>query len=224
MACVQRRLQASRIFRLHRDHFDLRHQLLDQHRHARCQTAAAHRDEYAVNMGILLQQLQRQGSLSGDDHWVIERRHPGKTLLLRQLNRSRLRFVKVGAVQQHFAAKAANGIDFDIGGRYRHHDQRLNAQPRCGKRHSLGMVARRSGDHPVGFLFGSQAGHHRVSAAQLKAVYRLAIFTLHQNNVIQPRRELIHFLQRRFLHRFINRRAQHCSQVLGALRGAGQGL
>jgi hypothetical protein len=87
MAGVQRRLQAGRIFRFHRDHFDLRHQLLDQHRHARRQTAAAHRDEYAVDVGILLQQLQRQGSLTGDDHRVIERRHPGKALLLRQLNR-----------------------------------------------------------------------------------------------------------------------------------------
>ena len=53
---------------------------------------------------------------------------------------------------------------------------------------------------------------------------RLAIFAFDQNNVIQPRRELLHFLQRRFLHRFINWRAQHCSQVFGALRGTGQGL
>ena len=224
MTGIQRRLQAGRIFRFHRYHFNLRHQLLDQHRHACRQAAAAHRDEHAVDVGILLQQLQRQGPLTGDDHRVIERRHPGKALLLRQLNRSRLRFVKIGAMQQHFAAKAANGIHFDVGGRYRHHDQRLNAQPRCGERHALGMIARRGGDHPVGFLFRGQAGHHRVGAAQLKAVYRLAIFALHQNNVIQARREFVHFLQRRFLHRFINRRAQHCSQVFGALGGAGEGL
>ena len=129
MAGIQRRFQTRRIFRFHRYHFNLRHQLLDQHRHARRQTAAAHRDEYTVDVGILLQQLQRQGSLTGDHHRVIKRRHPGKALLLRQLNRSRLRFVKVGAMQQHFAAKTANGIDFDIGGRYRHHDQRFNPKP-----------------------------------------------------------------------------------------------
>ena len=96
---IQRRFQTRRIFRFDRYHFNLRHQLLDKHRHACRQTAAANRDEYAVNVGILLQQLQRQRSLTGDNHRVIERRHPGKTLLLRQLNRASFRFVKVGAVQ-----------------------------------------------------------------------------------------------------------------------------
>jgi hypothetical protein len=107
MTGIQRRFQAGRVFRFNRDHFDLRHQLLDQHRHACRQTAAAHRDKHAVEMGILLQQLQRQRALPGNHHRVIERRHPGEALLLRQLNRFGFRFIKVGAVQQHFAAKAA---------------------------------------------------------------------------------------------------------------------
>lgn len=75
MAGIQRRFQTCRVFRFYRYHFNLRHQLLDQHRHARRQTATAHRDEYTVDVGILLQQLQRQGSLTRDHHRVIKRRH-----------------------------------------------------------------------------------------------------------------------------------------------------
>jgi hypothetical protein len=62
------------------------------------------------------------------------------------------------------------------------------------------------------FLLFRQAGHHRVGAAQLKAVYRLAIFALHQNNVIEARREFSIFCSG-VLHRFIDRRAQHRSEI-----------
>jgi hypothetical protein len=89
--------------------------------------------------------------------------------------------------------QTAHRIDFDIRGGNRHHDQRLHAQTRCGERHALGMVARRSGNHATRFLLFGQARHHRVGAAQLKAVHRLTVFTLHQNNVIEARREFFHF-------------------------------
>ena len=71
-------------------------------------------------MGILLQQLQRQRALPGNHHRVVERRDPGEALLLRQL-----RFVKIRAVEQHFPAKTAHRVDFDIRRGNRHHDQRF---------------------------------------------------------------------------------------------------
>ncbi|MPN61836.1 hypothetical protein SDC9_209580 [bioreactor metagenome] len=138
-------------------------------------------------MRILLQQFQRQRPLTGNHHRMIEWRNPGKTLLLRQFNRFRFRFIKVCAMQQHFAAKPANGIDFDIRRRNRHHDQRLHAQTSGGKRHALGMVARRSGDHPVSFLRLGQPCHHRVSASKLEAVNGLPVFALHEDHVIKAR-------------------------------------
>ncbi len=128
MAGIQRRFQAGGVFRFDGNDFDLRHQLFDQHRHACGQAAAAHRHKDAVEMGILLQQLQRQRALPGNHHRVIERRHQGEALLLRQLNRFGFGFVKVGAVQQHFAAETAHRIDFDVRGGHRHHDQRFDAQ------------------------------------------------------------------------------------------------
>ena len=76
-------------------------------------------------MGILLQQFQRQRTLPGNHHRVIERRDPGETLLLRQLNRFGFRFVKIRAVEQHFPAKTAHRVDFDIRRGNRHHDQRF---------------------------------------------------------------------------------------------------
>ncbi|CAB5619288.1 Uncharacterised protein [Escherichia coli] len=153
MTGIQRRLQAGGVFGFDGNHFDLRHQLFDQHRHARRQTATAHRHKHAVEVCVLLEQLQGQRTLSGDHHRVIERRNPGKALLLRQFNRFGFGFIKVSAVQQHFAAKAANSINFDIGSRHRHDNQRLQAQTRRGERHALSMVARRSGDDPTRFLF-----------------------------------------------------------------------
>ena len=207
MTHIQRRFQAGRVFRFNGNDFDLRHQLFDQHRHARGQATAAHRDEDAVEMGILLQQFQRQRALPGNHHRVVERRHPGEPLLLRQLNRFGFGFVKVGAVEQHFSAETAHRVDFDICGSNRHHDQRLQPQTSRRERHALGVVARRRGNHAARFLLVGQPSHHRVGAAQLKAVHRLAVFALHQNDVVEARREFFHFLQGRNLHGFIDRRA-----------------
>ena len=207
MTGVQRRLQAGRVFRLNGDDFNLRHQLFNQHRHACRQPAAAHWDEDAVEMGILLQQLKRQRALPGNHHRVIERRHPGEALLLRQLDRFGFGFVKVRAVEQHFSAKTAHRVDFDIRGGNRHHDQRFQTQTSRRERHALRMVARRRGNDAARFLLIRQPGHHRVGTAQLKAVHRLAVFALHQNDVVEARGEFFHFLQGRDLHSFIDRRA-----------------
>ncbi|MNN98340.1 hypothetical protein D3C81_2177150 [compost metagenome] len=56
---------------------------------------------------------------------MIERWHPGKALLLRQFDGARLRFVKIGTVQEHFATETANRVHFDIRRGHRHHDQRF---------------------------------------------------------------------------------------------------
>ena len=82
MTRIQRCFQAGGVFRFHGDHFDLRHQLFDQHRYACRQTTAADWHKYAVEMGVLLEQFQRQRTLPGDHHRMIERRHPGEPLLL----------------------------------------------------------------------------------------------------------------------------------------------
>lgn len=76
MTRIQRGFQTGRILGLNRNDLNLRHQLFDQHRHARRKTAAADRDKYAIDMGILLQQLQRQRTLPGNHHRVVERRYP----------------------------------------------------------------------------------------------------------------------------------------------------
>ena len=130
MTGIQRRFQTGRVFRLNGNHFDLRHQLFDQHRYARREAATANRHEDAVEMRILLQQLKRQRPLSGNDHRMIERRHPGKPLLLRQLYRFCFGFVKVCAVEQHFTAETAYGIHFNIGSSNRHTNQRFQPQAR----------------------------------------------------------------------------------------------
>ena len=127
-------------------------------------------------------------------------------------------------MQQHFAAEAAHRINFDIRGGGWHDDERLHAQARCRESHALRMITRRSGNHAMRFLLFRQARHHRVGSAQLKAVHRLTIFTLHQHNVIEARRELFHFLQRRDLRGFVYRRAQYRSEVFRPLGGGGEGL
>ena len=172
-------------------------------------------------MGILLQQLQRQRALPGNHHRVVERRHPGEPLLLRQFNRFGFCFVKVGPVEQDFAAETAHRVDLDIGGSNRHHDQRFQPQTGRRERHALRVVARRGGNHPARFLLVGQPGHHRVGTAQLEAVHRLAVFALHQDDVVEARREFFHFLQGSDLHGFIDRRAKHRPEIFRPLRGGG---
>ena len=82
MTRIQRCFQAGGVFRFYGDHFDLWHQLFDQHRNARRQPAAADWHKYAVEMGVLLEQFQRQRALPGNHHRMVERRHPGEPLLL----------------------------------------------------------------------------------------------------------------------------------------------
>ncbi len=52
--------------------------MFDQHRHASSQTAAADWHKYAVEMGVLREQFQRQRALPGNHHRMVERRHPGE--------------------------------------------------------------------------------------------------------------------------------------------------
>ncbi len=186
MTGIQRRLQAGRVFRFHGNDFDLRHQLFDQHRDPCRQPAPTDRNKHPIEMGILLQQLQRQRALASNHHRMIEGRHPGKALLLRQIDGFGFRFVKIGTVEQHFAAKSAHRIDFNICRCHWHDDQGFQPQSRSRERHALGMVACGCRDHTTRFLLVGQPGHHRVGTAQFEAVYRLTVFTLHQNDVIQP--------------------------------------
>lgn len=118
---------------------------------------------------------------------MIERRYPDEPLLLRQRDSFGFGFIEVRAVQQHFTAKAAHRIDFDIRGGGWHDNQRLYTQARSRESHALRMVARGGGNHAVRFLIFRQPRHHRIRAAQLKTMYRLTIFTLHQHHVIEAR-------------------------------------
>lgn len=194
LAGIQRRAQAGGVFRFDADHFDLRHQLLDQHRHPGGQAAAADRHEDPIQMRVLLQQLHRQRALPGNHRRMIERRHEGHALLLGKLDRLRFGLVEIGAVQQHFAAETAHRIHFDVRGGHRHHDQRFNAQPFTGEGYALRVVAGRSRYDAARLLLLVQPGDHRIGPAQLEAVHRLAIFALHQNGVAEARRNFAHGL------------------------------
>lgn len=70
---------------------------------------------------------------------------------MRQLDSFGLGFIKVRAVQQHFAAEAAHRIDFDIRRGGWHDDQRLHARARSRESHALRMITRRSGNHAMRF-------------------------------------------------------------------------
>ncbi|MND72137.1 hypothetical protein D3C80_636810 [compost metagenome] len=145
-------------------------------------------------MRVLLQKLHRQRALPGDHRWVIERGNEGHALLVRKLNCPGLGFIKVGAVQQYFAAETAYRIHFDVCGGHRHDDQRFDPQAFSGVGHALRMVAGRSRYHAARFLLFVQAGDHGIGPAQLEAVHRLTIFALHQNGVAEARRNFAHGL------------------------------
>src|SRR5690625_4072863 len=74
--------------------------------------------------------------------------------------------------QHNLTAQIAHSIDFQLRGGHRHNDHRPDTQTLSRKRHSLGMIARRSSDNPALELSCAHVGHLVVSAPQFKTKHR----------------------------------------------------
>ncbi len=163
------------------NYFDLRHQLLDQYRHAAKAAAAnpAQRHDRDANPAEAACAPAR--ALPGDHHCGSN----GGTVKPCCCASSIAAFAssKISAVQQHFAAKTAYRIDFNIRRCFWHDD------------HDFHAAARRKNATPCAWFPADAAitpyfvlRSIRPSIAQVppaKAMYRLPVFAFDENNVIQ---------------------------------------
>ena len=103
-------------------------------------------------MRVLLDQLEPEGALAGDDQRVVEGGDVGVAMFRREAEGLLLRLVEGVAEEDHGGAVAADRVDLDGGGRDGHDDHGLDAEQRGRERDTLGMVAGGRCDDSTGGL------------------------------------------------------------------------
>ena len=212
-------LEAGRLLVLDADDLDPGHELLDEDGDTGRQPAAAHGHEDAVEMGVLLDELQTDGALTGNDAGVVEGGDVGQALGLGQAGGLSLGRVEVVPVEADLATQGANGVDLDRGGDGGHDDDGAHPQQGGGAGHALGVVAGRGGDDAALALGRAQGAHGVVGAADLERVDGLEVLALDLDGVAQAGRQGRHLLQGRVLGRLVDGGLEDLPQVAGAVPG-----
>jgi hypothetical protein len=130
------------------DDVDLAVHRLGDGRHARDQPAAAERHHQHVDLGDVLEHLERHGALPRDDARVVKGMDEGQPLLGLELAGMGIGRVEGLAFEDHGRAMTLGLRHFHRGGVLRHHDRARDAEPRRVIGQPLRMIARRRGDHP----------------------------------------------------------------------------
>ena len=118
---------ARRAGRLDADDPDRRLDVLDRHRDAGDQPAAADRHDDDVDLGPVADDLEAERALAGDELQVVERMHVGEAAIADQLLRLLVGLVPDRAVQHDLRAVAARRRDLRRRGVLGHHDDGLDA-------------------------------------------------------------------------------------------------
>ncbi len=137
------------------DHVDIAHRLGDGGA-ARDQAAAADRDDQCVDLRRILQHLERDGALAGDDLRIVERVDDRQPLCVGQIARIGQRLVDIVAVEDDLGAVPAGLGDLHRRRMRRHHDRHRDAEPRAMISEALGVIACRCRDHAPRPRFGGQ--------------------------------------------------------------------
>ena len=215
--------QAGGLLVLDADNGDVGHELLDQDRDAGGQAAAAHGHEDAVEPGVLLDHLQTDGSLPGDDARVVEGGDEGRAIGGQALGLG-LGGVEVLSEQEDLAAERAHSVDLDARSDGGHDDGGADAQDRGGAGHALGVVAGRCGHDAAGALGVGQGVHSVVGAADLEGMDGLKVLAFGRNDVAQTRGQGGQDLQGRVLGGLVDGGAQNGAQVAGPVPGSAGGV
>ncbi len=118
-------------------------------RHATDQPPASDGDHHRVERRHLVEQLQPECSLAGDDRRVVVRVDERRLRLVGELPSGGHRRPERLADQLHLGAVPTGRVDLRLWRRLRHHDRRVDTQLRRGEGDPLGVVAGAGGDDPV---------------------------------------------------------------------------
>ena len=185
--------------RLHADDAHIGPRLFHRAGDAADQAAAADRHHDRFDIRKLLQHLEPDRALPGDDLIVIEGMDEGELLLLLQARGLLAGFVIVRAVQDDLRAKAARGGDLYQRRGLRHDDARANAQPRRVKGHALRVIAGARGDHAVRALLRRELQQPVQRAALLEGAGTLQILQLEIDGMAGQLGEIVRYLARRIV-------------------------
>ena len=171
-------IHAGRTRRLDAVDLDIRPQGLDGKGNAGNQAAAAHRHNHGVQIGQLIQDFQTDGALACNHQFIVvgmDEGHPGFGLELDGL----VVGVVVGARHQtDFGAQILGIFHLHDGGAVRHADNAFDPPAGGSQGHTLGVVARRTGDDAPAPLFFRELADLVVGAPHLETAGHLEVFGL----------------------------------------------
>ena len=164
--------------RLHANDFYLGTQLLDGAGHAGDQTAPANRHDHSFQLRALLEQLEADGALPGDDGDVVEGVQKDLALLAGQLQGVFASFVVIHAVEDYVAAIILRGCHLDEGRGGGHDDGAANAALRGVIGDGLRVVSRRGANYAALLFLRAEQQDFVERAAFLVSAGHLQIFEL----------------------------------------------
>ena len=149
-------------------HLYLRSQRLDRRGHPRDETATADGDHHRLQIGHLLEYLQTDRPLTGDDFRILEGVDKVEVLLVAQRVGVFQCLVETLSEELDTGSQLAGAGDLDQRRRLGHDDQRLGPDRRGGVGNALCMVAGRGGDHPALPLLPAQTEQTVEGTARLE--------------------------------------------------------
>ncbi len=204
------------ILRFDADHLDVGPQEFDRGRDAGGEAATSDRDEHGFDrIGMLPQDFEADGALSGNDVEIVERMNESQALLPFDLPGLGIGLIECIAMQDHLSAAALHRVDLDRRGGARHHDGRLGPQALRGEGEPLRMIAGGGADHAPCQCVGWERGKLVVGATQLEGEDRLQVFAFEKHRRAEALGQPRHRIERAFDRDIIDAGGQYLlDQVL----------
>ncbi len=142
---------------MHSDDLHFRICLLDGAGNAADQAAAADGHDHRFNLGMLLQHLETESSLAGDDRVIVERVDESEMLLLAAANGFFAGLVVIGAVENDFRAVGLGGRHLNQRSGEGHANLGADAALAGVIGQSLCVISSRGRNHSLIALFRAQS-------------------------------------------------------------------
>ena len=150
------------------------------------QPAARERHDQRLDLGLPIEDLERDRALPGHDVEMVEGRNFGQALLLHQPVGLLLGVVLGAADAAHLGAKLLDRPHLRLRNQVRQADDRAYAHARRDRRHGPPVIAGRAADDAARLALVGKAGDGVCRTADLEGADRLETLEL-QHDVVTPR-------------------------------------